>query len=149
MLVLFGVFAVCILAVLLTGAGAYERLVERRQGGYEERTVPQYIATKVRQADRAGAVSLGEFDGVRTLDVRELLGEEEYITRIYCYEGHLRELFSVASGEFQPDDGECILEAEQVEFSMEDYTLRIVVTGTDGEKTELKLTLRSEKGGYR
>ena len=47
-LVLFGVFALCILAVLLTGAGAYGRLVERQQSAYTERTVPQYIATKVR-----------------------------------------------------------------------------------------------------
>lgn len=146
-LVLFGIFAVCILAVLLTGAGAYERLVERQQMSYEERTVPQYLTTKVRQADRTGAVAIGEFGGVRTLELRELLGEEEYLTRIYCYEGYLRELFSSASGEFQPEDGECILETERVDFCLEGNLLQLVITGTDGEKTKLKLTLRSEKGG--
>ena len=146
-LVLFGVFAICILAVLLSGAGTYERLAERREEGYAERTVPQYIATKVRQSDKAGAVSVGEFGTVRALELREVLGEEEYITRIYCYDGYLRELFSSASGNFQPEDGERILEAERVDFLLEDARLRITVTGTNGEITELELTLRSTKGG--
>ena len=146
-LVLFGVFALCILAVLLSGAGTYERLTKRRQEAYATRTVPQYIATKVRQADEAGAVSVGEFGGVQALELKEMPGEEEYITRIYCYDGYLRELFSSAAGSFQPGDGERILETEQVEFSLEDNCLKITVTGTDKEKTQLMLSLRSTKGG--
>lgn len=149
MLVLFGVFAICILAVLFSGAGTYERLVERQQNGYVMRTVPQYITTKVRQADVSCGVSVGEFGGVTALELTELIGDEEYITRIYCYDGYLRELFSAASGSFQPGDGERILEAEQAEFSIEENCLRITITGTDGVKTELKLTLRSTKGGCR
>lgn len=148
-LVLFGVFAICILAVLLSGAGTYERLVDRQQSGYAERTVPQYIATKVRQADVSGAVTIGEFGGVSALELTEVLGEEEYLTRIYCYDGYLRELFSAATGSFRPEDGEGILEAEQVEFSLQGSCLDILVTGADGEITELKLTLRSTKGGCR
>jgi len=148
-LVLFGIFAICILAVLLSGAGTYERLAERRQEGYAGRTVPQYIATKIRQSDKAGAVSVGEFGNVRALELREVLGEEEYITRIYSYDGYLRELFSSASGNFQPGDGERILEAEQVDFSLEENRLQITVTGAKGETTQLQLTLRSTKGGCR
>lgn len=146
-LVLFGIFAICILAVLLTGAGAYRRLVERQQDAYAERTVPQYIATKVRQADTTNAVSVGSFGGVEALELKEVWGEEEYLTRIYCYDGFLRELFSESAGEFEPEDGECILEAEQVDFSLEGAVLQITVTTTDGEKTEMKLTLRSARGG--
>lgn len=148
-LVLFGVFAICILAVLLSGAGSYERLVERQQNGYAERTVPQYIATKIRQADAAGAVSVREFDGIPTLELAEMHDGEQYVTRIYCYDGYLRELFSDTTGNFQPGDGERILETEQVKFTQKGNSLEISVTGTDGETTELKLTLRSIKGGYR
>ena len=148
-LVLFGIFAICILAVLLTGAGAYKRLVERQQESYGNRTVPQYIATKVRQADVQGAVQIGTFGGVESLELKEKLSGEEYITRIYCYDGFLRELFSAASGEFAPEDGECILEAEQVDFSLNDGCLQIVVTTAEGEKTKFKLTLRSTEGGNR
>lgn len=146
-LVLFGVFAICILAVLLTGAGAYKRLVQQQQEAYAERTVPQYIATKVRQMDLADAVKIGDFGGVESLELVEQLEGEAYITRIYCYDGYLRELFSSAAGIFAPEDGEQILEAEQVDFSLEKGCLLVVVTTANGEKTELKLALRSTEGG--
>lgn len=146
-LVLFGIFAICILAVLLTGAGTYKRLVERQQDAYAERTVPQYIATKVRQSDVAGAVTVGNFGGVEALELKETLDGEDYVTRIYCYDGFLRELFSSEAGDFEPEDGERILEAEQVDFILEDNCLWVTVTNTDGEKTELRLTLRSAAGG--
>ena len=146
-LVLFGVFALCILAVLLTGAGAYGRLVKRQQTAYTERTVPQYIATKVRQADKANAVHIGEFGGVESLEFTSVYGEEAYTTRIYCYDGYLRELFASAEGSFSPEDGEKILEAQQVDFSMADGCLRVEITSADGKITEQILTLRSAEGG--
>lgn len=146
-LVLFAVFALCILAVLLTGAGAYGRLVERQQAAYTERTVPQYIATKVRQADKAGAVRIGEFGGVESLEFTNDYDGEEYITRIYCYDGYLRELFAAAGGNFKPEDGEKIIAAEQVDFSMTEGCLRIGIISVDGEFTEQILTLRSVEGG--
>ena len=71
-LVLFCVFAICILSVLLTGAKAYGRLVDSQQVSYEKRTVPQYIATKIRQTDVSGAVSIGDFGGVEALELVEL-----------------------------------------------------------------------------
>ena len=147
-LVLFGVFAICILSVLLTGAGTYKRLVDRQQASYEERTVPQYIATKVRQADMAGTVSIGDFCGVEALELIELPARE-YVTRIYCYDGYLRELFSTATGSFEPETGEKILEAQQVDFVLEDNQLSVAVTGTDGNKTVIRLSLRSSRGGSR
>ena len=50
-LVLFGLFAGCVLAVLLTGAGAYRRLTGRDRASCESRTRMQYVAARVRQAD--------------------------------------------------------------------------------------------------
>ena len=61
-LLLFGVFAVCVLAVLLTGADAYRRLTLRDQAAYDRRTCVQYVATRVRQADAEQCVSV---DGAR------------------------------------------------------------------------------------
>lgn len=148
-LVLFCIFAVCILAVLLIGAATCKRLAARQQNVYAERMIPQYLATKVRQADRQGAVQIGEFGGVAALELVERFDTEEYITRIYCYDGYLRELFSTASGEFAPEDGEKIQEAGQVDFSLQEGVLSIAVIQQDGEKTELKLLLRSTEGGNR
>ena len=68
-LLLFGVFAVCVLAVLLTGADAYRGLTQRNQEAGNRRSCVQYIATKVRQSDSLGAVSVENFGGVDALEI--------------------------------------------------------------------------------
>ena len=60
-LLLFGVFAVCVLMVLLTGADTYHRLNQRDQSAYDTRTAAQYVTTKLRQADRLDCVSIERF----------------------------------------------------------------------------------------
>ena len=62
-LLLFGVFAVCILSVLLTGADVYQRLASRDQRSYGQRTAAQFLTTRVRQADRLGDVRIESFEG--------------------------------------------------------------------------------------
>ena len=88
-LLLFGVFAVCVLAVLLTGADAYRRLTQRDQAAYDRRTCEQYLTTRVRQADRTGSMAIENRGGT---DVLVLGADEEYITYIYHYDGWLMEL---------------------------------------------------------
>ena len=67
-LVLFGVFAVCVLSVLLTGADVYHRLTVRDREAYARRTGIQYVATKVRQAQAGSAVAVSDFGGVDALE---------------------------------------------------------------------------------
>ena len=131
-LLLFGVFSVCILAVLLTGADAYRRLTDRDQAAFDRRTTLQYIATRVRQADRAdgGRVSALVFDD-----------RDGYVTRVYCWNGSIMELYAEEALDLTLEAGEPVMEAEAVEFSMEDGRLRI----SSGEDS-LILSLRSGKG---
>ena len=60
-LLLFAVFMVSVLLVLLTGADVYQRMAQRGQESYNQRTAAQYIATRVRQADQAGMVTVRDF----------------------------------------------------------------------------------------
>ena len=142
-LILFALLAVCILLVLLTGTGVYKRLTNRGQEAYERRTVPLYIATKVRQADCEGAVSSEQRNGIDVLLLKEQIEGIGYVTRIYCYEGIVRELFSAETVAFNPAAGEKIAEAEAVTFSLEDGCLYVAVLQADGTTTEQMLTLRS------
>ncbi len=142
-LVLFAVFAVCVLYVLLTGAGVYERLTNRGQSAFEKRTVPQYIATKVRQADCAGAVSVARIDGMDVLCLEEQIDGACYVTRLYCYEGYVRELFTAEAVLFDPMAGEKIAPAAQVSFSLEEECLQVTVTQADGTVLQQILALRS------
>lgn len=145
-LLLFGVFAACVLSVLLMGADAYQRLTERDRESYDSRTAAQYIATRVRQADRSGGVSVGAFGGSDALELWETIDGEAYVTRVYCHDGWLRELFTDAAGDFAPEDGEPVLEAESLSVSLSGGGLLTVdITGADGETQQVTLYLRSGK----
>lgn len=146
-LVLFGIFAISILAVLLTGAGAYRRLTERGQKEYTVRTIPQYMSTRVRQADVSGAVRIDYLDGVKVLALTEEINGTVYVTRIYCHDGYIRELFAEQSIVLEPSDGECIMEAEQMDISLENGVLDIRILA-GGEETWIHLVLRSKEVAY-
>lgn len=145
-LLLFGVFAVSVLAVLLSGAGAYRRLTERDDRAYDRRTALQYVATRVRQADRQGAVAVRSFEGCPALILSEEIEGEVYETRIYHYDGYIRELFVWAEEEFLPEDGEKVLPAESLLVDWEEPGLQIRVLTEDGRWQELRLALRSGEG---
>lgn len=139
----FGVFAVCVLAVLLTGAGAYRRLTARDEASWERQTRGQYIAARVRQADRAGCVTAAEFAGRPALRLAE---ESGYVTWVYCYEGWLMELYASGEAELWPEDGTRLLAASWLDVSLEDGLLEVEVSGPEGETERLYLGLRSGEG---
>lgn len=142
-LLLFGVFAVCVLAVLLTGADAYRRLTLRDQAAYERRACTQYIATKVRQADAEGAVAVTDIDGVPAL----ALGQDgEFVTYIYCHGGWLRELYIWCEEPPAPQDGQELVQAEGLDLSLDDGLLTVRVTQDGGGADTLLLSLRSGEG---
>ena len=142
-LLLFGVFAVCVLAVLLTGADAYRRLTERDRRAYSQRTCVQYLATRVRQGDRLGDLQVEDFGGTDALVFRK---DSEYMTRVYCYEGWLMELYASQELEMKPADGERIMELSGLEMALEDGRLTLTVTGPEGGASSLVLSLRSGEG---
>lgn len=142
-LLLFGVFAVCILAVLLTGADAYRRLTQRDRAAYERRTCVQYVATRVRQSDRLDGVRLEEFNGT---DCLVLDAEEEYVTRIYCHDGWIMELYCAAGLEMDTEDGEPVMAAEGLGFTLDDGLLTITATDSQGTEQTLLLSLRGGEG---
>ena len=144
LLLLFGVFAVCVLSVLLSGADAYQRLTQRDQCAFDRRTAAQYLATRVRQADAAGGVAVEEFGGVRSL---VLDAQSTYPTWLYCYDGQLMELYCYVEDRPGPEDGLPLLELEGLDVSLSDGLLTLEVTGAGGETSTLLLSLRSGEEG--
>ena len=142
-LVVFGIFALCVLGTLLQGVQVYRNLTARGDSSYQERTAAQYLITRVRQADQTGAVSVGTFGMVETLELSEIIDGTEYITRVYCFDGYIRELFSAAAYDFQPFDGECILPAQELDFTLENDLLTAEITDENGNTTQVCALLRS------
>lgn len=148
-LLVFGVFAVCVLSVLLTGAERYRALTQRDDASCAWRTAAQYLTTRVRQADTAGGVRVGAFDGgdgEDTLFLTEQIDGAAYTTRVYWYDGYVRELFAEEGAQLDKDAGEAVVPAGGVRFFETDGGIGASLTGTDGEITDLNWTLRSGEG---
>ena len=116
-LTVLAVFALCALLVLLLGGRVYRNLAEAGEETYRNRTACQYLTTRVQQA---GEVSISDFGGSDALVLREEVGSRVYLTRIYCAE----------NADFQPDDGEKVLEAESMSLSLEDGLLHAKIDGS-------------------
>lgn len=145
-LLLLGVFAVGILAVLLSGARAYQRLTERDRLAYDSRTCVQYVATKVRQAPAPGAVVLSDFGDGDALLISEEIEGAQYWTQVYCYDGWLMELFTVADAGLAPEDGEKILQAQSLAVTQEGDLLRVEIVDGNGTRSAILLNLRGGGG---
>lgn len=139
-LLLFGVFAACVLVVLLTGADAYRHLTQRDQTAYDQRTCMQYLATRVRQADYAGGVRVTELGGG---DALLLDAGSDYPTWLYCRDGYLMELYCWAEEPLPPEDGQPLMEADALSLTAEGDLITITVT-VGGAKNSLTLSLRSD-----
>lgn len=145
-LLIFGIFAVGIMSVLLSGASAYRRLTERDRLSYDSRTCVQYVATKVRQAAAPESVRLEDFGGVEALVIAQEYGGEDYVTRVYCHDGWMKELFTSAAGEFAPEDGELILPTQELDMEYEKGLLKIRLVDGNGTQAALDLVLRGGEG---
>ena len=146
-LILFGVFAACLLFLLLTGADVYQKMRDRDTATYNSRTAVQYITTRVRQADRADCLTVEAFDGIDALILLEETEGEIYETKLYCYDGWLMELYAAADSDLSPMDGEKILELNRLELSLEDGFLQAKLTLPDGREEAISLQLRSGREG--
>lgn len=148
-LMLFAVFAVCILFVLLTGARIYKQLTEQNQKSYDKRTAIQYLTTKIRQNDHKSGIEVCRFEQVDALVLKQKINEKTYETYIYCYDGYLREIFTSSIESFSPEDGEKLLEAEELVLQKEGNSIRAKVIVMDGNAQEIELYLRSgEEDSY-
>ncbi len=141
-LLTFALFAIGILSVLLGGANVYKRLTQRDTRSYDSRTCAQYIATKLRQAPAPGAVAVAPFGDGDGLFITETIGDSDYLTRVYCHNGWLMELFTVANGEFAPEDGEKILPLRSLSLTCDGSLVCVRLTDLDNTSQLLTLHIR-------
>jgi len=142
---LLGVFAVCLLSVVVGGAGIYARLSRRDAAAAQRRTAVRVLATRVQSAENGDAVSVAAFGDGDALLITEETAGETYLTRLYCHDGWLMELYAAEAGDFAPEDGEQLVPAEAMILQMENGLLQAEVTA-GGSTARLCLALRQEGG---
>ena len=132
-LMVFCAFAMSVFLVLMLSASAYINTADTANYGRNERIALSYVRTKIRAADVAGAVYIGDFGGVTALHLTERFGEREFVTLIYFYDGWVRELFHEAGLDFEPADGTPLFQLDEpgLQFSRGAGSLLRVSTGHD------------------
>ena len=146
-LLVFAAFMISILMVLLTGADVVQKLTERDQNSYDRRTAAQYIATRTRQADSAGMLSVRSFGDGDAMVFAESIDGTIYETLVYCYDGYLREMFVEARTEQAAEFGEKIVPLESFRIDDCNTYLQVELTFSDGQTETVILYLRSEREG--
>ncbi|MBQ9979724.1 MAG: DUF4860 domain-containing protein [Oscillospiraceae bacterium] len=141
-ILVFCVFAVSVLSVLLSGAGAYRRLTERDRLSYDSRTCIQMVATKVRQAPAPDCVMLSDYGDGNGIVISQIIDGREYWDRIYCHDGWLMELFAASHGDFNPEDGEKLVKARGMWVSEDDGMLTITIVDGNGKTAHQRLSIR-------
>jgi len=128
-LIVFSIFAFSVLMVLMLGASVYRNINDISRDGQDERMVLSYVRTKIKNNDVAGSVYVDDFSGVTALFIDEKVGDTDFVTVIYNYDGWLYELFSETSLEFSPGTGVRIAGIDNMRFDEVDHGLIKVSAG--------------------
>lgn len=130
-LVVFALFTVSAALALTFGGRIYKNIVEVSEKGHDERICLSYIWAKVKSADEAGCVYIGDFNGLPSLILKEEYDGITYQTVIYYYDGWVLELFYEKGLEFTPGDGEAIIKTESLAFKeINDKLIKVTVNST-------------------
>ena len=138
---LLGLFAVFSTVMVLMGAKAYRGTVDRSSYHNSMRVASSYIRTMLRSDDEEGVLRIEDIDGIQTITMENDYGDI-YITRIYVYEGKLRERFSLAELPFMPQTGESVCDLDSMHAEMKDGFLKVLFTA-DGEEIEIDFAPRT------
>ena len=142
--VLFTLLLFALLAMLLTtlGISVYKGVVGNSEQNYNKRMAVSYVCNRVRRADRAGAVTIGEFAGGDAL----LLGSEdngvEYVTKIYFYNGSVCELFCRADSDVDAGAGTALIPAQGLLLSRGNGFVTVTVTDEFGGVSSSVIALK-------
>lgn len=121
--ILLSLFAGCMLAVLLGGATVYRSISGNMEEQFGVATCAGYLTAKLRHYDAQGSVSTDTFGEGDCLVLRESIGEETYVTYLYCSGGNLMELFCMEGAALDPEAGEVIMPMDALELESDGRVL--------------------------
>lgn len=138
-----GIFAVFSTVMVLLGARAYKSTADRAAEHNAYRIGMAYVRSMVRADDEDQSVRVEAVDGIPTIALRNDYDGESYITRIYVYDGKLREWFTEEAEEFVPEFGETVCDMDEMNAEITGQLLKVGLRSRD-EWTTVDIALRSE-----
>ncbi|MCR4764512.1 MAG: DUF4860 domain-containing protein [Lachnospiraceae bacterium] len=138
-------FAFSAIMLIALGADVYQKNVDTTQINYDRRTASAYLIQKVRQADAEGSVRTDTLNGTPALVLTKHVGDRDYATWLYLFDGSLREQLLRADMTPDPAAGQEILPLHAMEAEMTDaHLLSVHLELASGESEDFCLGIRSE-----
>ena len=145
-MLLLVVFGLAVFMLAASSTTTYEKLVDDKNISEELRVASSYLVTKLRQNDQKEAISLESnllFDS-EALTIREVIGDETYVTWIYVNGGALREVTVLEGIEPSDDLSFEIAKVDEMAIRVSDQSVYIALE--KGERTipEIQVTLKTD-----
>ena len=139
---LLGIFAVFSTVMVLLGARAYQGTVNRTAAHNADRIAPAYIRSMVRAQDEQASLRIDTVEGMPVITLESGDEEETYLTRIYAWNGQLREWYSSADYAFVPENGEPVCALDELTAAVEGGLLRLGLR-RGAQWTQVDIALRA------
>jgi hypothetical protein len=130
---LLGIFALFSTVLVLLGAKSYRSTVDKSEAHNNARIASSYIRSMLRADDEIDVLQIEDIEGVKSISMINDYGFESYVTRLYVYEGNLREWFAGSDIPFDPHGGETVCPADSMEAEIKDGLLTVVIHANDME----------------
>ena len=117
---LFCTFVLSAIFLISIGANIYSNTMENMDGNFSSRTAVAYLTEKVHQSDENDAISVGEFEGHKSLILSSFVNDTEYLTYIYEHDGKLKELTKRSDISLSPGAGQEIIEIKSFQISQDE-----------------------------
>ncbi|MBR3018540.1 MAG: DUF4860 domain-containing protein [Clostridia bacterium] len=138
-----GIFAVFSTVMVLLGARAYKSTADRATEHNAYRIGMAYVRSMVRGNDEDQCIRVENLDGIPTISLRNVYDGDAYVTRLYVYDGMLREWFTEESEEFVPEFGESVCAMDEMNAEITGQLLKVALRAQD-TWTTVDVALRSE-----
>lgn len=141
---LFLVFALTTFFVVLLAAKQFKHTAKSMEYNYEVRTATSYLREAIHQHDVVDSVEVTTFCDFPAIGFHEMIGEVEYTSYIYYFDGKIREVFLSADSVVGPEAGNSIISASGLEFTrVNEHLVSLTYTDTTGVPHQMYVTLRS------
>ena len=142
---ILSVFVAFSMFVMLLGAGAYHsaRMRARETGDY--RILTGCIRTLIRTGDGFAGISVRREADVPVLVLDEPYGDMHYLTRVYVWDGWLRESFTDGEMPFDPGSGEKLCPALGFEADLENGLLDVRLMDAQGTWNEVSMVIYANR----
>ena len=139
-MLLYLIIVILSVMIISLGKNIYDSINKDRNTNYELRVSLSYIANKIRQSDRVGAVEITELKGTDAVLINEVYDEEKYQTWIYFYDGAIYEMFTDTGNNFELSDGMKVVEADNFHIEKVNNNLYKFTAVSNEESSELYLS---------